>query len=155
MQAKLTALATLRDLPESERTQAQDLYQQAISHLQGAKNHADTLADYQQLQQSAPLETARLQQTLAGEAPPEPSPTLSTEDLSRQLAQAQASLSDAQKRLANLDQHLTVQQAVSYTHLDVYKRQIKNPENFFMLRGNHECSSINRIYGFYDECTYF
>jgi hypothetical protein len=31
--------------------------------------------------------------------------------------------------------------------------KIKNPENFFMLRGNHECSSINRIYGFYDECT--
>jgi serine/threonine-protein phosphatase PP1 catalytic subunit len=32
--------------------------------------------------------------------------------------------------------------------------KIKNPENFFMLRGNHECSSINRIYGFYDECTF-
>ena len=126
VQAKLTALATLRDLPESERTQAQDLYQQAISHLQGAKNHADTLADYQQLQQSAPLETARLQQTLAGEAPPEPSPTLSTEDLSRQLAQAQASLSDAQKRLANLDQHLTVQQARPKNipdELDSLKRQ--------------------------------
>ena len=25
--------------------------------------------------------------------------------------------------------------------------KIKYPENFFMLRGNHECSSINRIYG--------
>jgi serine/threonine-protein phosphatase PP1 catalytic subunit len=30
--------------------------------------------------------------------------------------------------------------------------QIKHPENFFLLRGNHECASINRIYGFYDEC---
>ncbi|PIK54642.1 putative serine/threonine-protein phosphatase PP1 [Apostichopus japonicus] len=30
--------------------------------------------------------------------------------------------------------------------------KLKHPENFFMLRGNHECASINRIYGFYDEC---
>jgi len=30
--------------------------------------------------------------------------------------------------------------------------KIKFAENFFILRGNHECASINRIYGFYDEC---
>ena len=34
--------------------------------------------------------------------------------------------------------------------LSAYK--IKYEENFFILRGNHECGSINRIYGFYDEC---
>ena len=33
--------------------------------------------------------------------------------------------------------------------------KIKFPENFFILRGNHECASINRIYGFYDECKLF
>mmetsp|Transcript_14807 Transcript_14807/g.23369 ORF Transcript_14807/g.23369 Transcript_14807/m.23369 type:complete len:341 (+) Transcript_14807:141-1163(+) len=30
--------------------------------------------------------------------------------------------------------------------------KVKYKENFFLLRGNHECPSINRIYGFYDEC---
>ncbi|KAI3372246.1 hypothetical protein L3Q82_022760, partial [Scortum barcoo] len=32
--------------------------------------------------------------------------------------------------------------------------KIKYPENFFLLRGNHECASINRIYGFYEEVRY-
>jgi len=30
--------------------------------------------------------------------------------------------------------------------------KIKYEENFFLLRGNHECASINKIYGFFDEC---
>lgn len=30
--------------------------------------------------------------------------------------------------------------------------KIKFPENFFMLRGNHESASITKMYGFYDEC---
>jgi len=30
--------------------------------------------------------------------------------------------------------------------------KVRFPENIFLLRGNHECESINRVYGFFAEC---
>jgi potassium efflux system protein len=126
-QARLAALAAIRDLPEAERTQAQDLYQRVISQVQAAKNYADSAAAYQQLQQSAPAETARLQQILTSEPLPAPSPALSPDDLAKQLAKSQAGLSDAEKSLADLDQQLATQQARPKsipTELDTLKQQV-------------------------------
>lgn len=134
VQAKLAALATIRDLPETERTQAKELYQQAISQLQAAKNYADNTALFQQLQRSAPTDTARLQQSLIGEppAPPSPSPSLSTDELTQQLTQTQASLSEAQKHLSELDQQITAQQARPKsipTELTTLKQQVVDLES--------------------------
>jgi len=111
VQAKLDALANLRDLPETERTQAKELYQQAISQLQAAKTYAVSAESYQKQLQSAPLETTQLQQKLLEKPPPAPSPALSVDDLGKQLTQAQTQLSDARKRLDTLDQELAAQQA--------------------------------------------
>ncbi|MDS4022474.1 MAG: mechanosensitive ion channel [Candidatus Competibacter sp.] len=134
VQAKLAALATIRDLPETERTQAKELYQQAISQLQAAKNYADNTALFQQLQQSAPTDTARLQQSLIGEppAPPSPSPSLSTDELTQQLTQTQASLSEAQNHLNEIDQQITAQQARPKsipTELTALKQQMVDLES--------------------------
>ena len=34
----------------------------------------------------------------------------------------------------------------------LFSLKVMWPDKIILLRGNHECSSINRVYGFYDDC---
>ena len=43
------------------------------------------------------------------------------------------------------------QQGVETVSL-LFAYKVLHPETVFLLRGNHECATLNRIYGFFDEC---
>jgi serine/threonine-protein phosphatase PP1 catalytic subunit len=44
------------------------------------------------------------------------------------------------------------EQSIEVTCL-LFAFKVKYPFNFFLLRGNHECESMSRVYGFFDECV--
>ncbi|KAK0428079.1 hypothetical protein QR680_010590 [Steinernema hermaphroditum] len=35
----------------------------------------------------------------------------------------------------------------------LFALKVRYPLNFFLLRGNHECANVNRVYGFFEECN--
>ncbi len=110
IQAKLAVLAASSDLSDEERKQAKELYQQALSQVQAAKRYIEAAAAARQLQQSAPAAIAKLQQQPRDQPPAPPSPDLAPNELAQRLTAAQTEAGEARKRLADLDEQLTVQQ---------------------------------------------
>ena len=110
IQAKLAVLAASSDLSDEERKQAKELYQQALSQVQAAKRYIEAAAAARQLQQSAPAAIAKLQQQPRNQPPAPPSPDLAPNELAQRLTAAQTEAGEARKRLADLDEQLTVQQ---------------------------------------------
>ena len=110
IQAKLAALAASSNLSDEERKQAKELYQRALGQVQAAKRYTEAAAASRQLQQSAPAAIAKLQEQPRNQPPAPPSPELAPNELTQRLTAAQAEAGEAQKRLADLDEQLTVQQ---------------------------------------------
>jgi potassium efflux system protein len=133
IQAKLAALTANRDIPDEERKQAQDFYQQALSQLQAAKNYADHAVEFQQTQQSASAEIARLHQKIESESATPPLPAHQTvPELSERLAQLQMTFSSTQEQLSSLDQQVSVQQVRPKTlssDLETLRQQAADLEN--------------------------
>ncbi|KAH0890451.1 hypothetical protein HID58_052880 [Brassica napus] len=66
----------------------------------------------------------------------------------RQLCYASKEVFLSQPNLLELEAPIKICETICL--LLAYK--LKYKLNFFLLRGNHESASINRVYGFYDEC---